>query len=71
MVCPLVFAISAGTLDGLPLDTEQRFELLITGAQSLFAVAILIDLTLSFRGALCSSDCSRCSSSSASSAPRT
>jgi cation:H+ antiporter len=49
---PLVFAISAGTLDGLPLDTEQRFELLITAAQSLFAVAILIDLSLSFRGAL-------------------
>ncbi|QIK65179.1 sodium:proton exchanger [Nocardioides sp. HDW12B] len=49
---PLVFAISAGTLDGLPLDTEQRFELLITAAQSLFAVAVLIDLSLSFRGAL-------------------
>ena len=41
---PLVFAISAGTFDGLPLATEQRYELLITGAQSLFAVAILIDL---------------------------
>ncbi len=48
---PIVFALSAGTLDGLPLDTEQRFELLITAAQSLFAVAILLDRSLSFRGA--------------------
>jgi cation:H+ antiporter len=49
---PLVFALSAGTFDGLPLETEQRFELLITAAQSLFAVALLMDRTLSFRGAL-------------------
>jgi cation:H+ antiporter len=49
---PLVFALSAGTLEGLPLDTEQRFELLITAAQSLFAVAVLLDRSLSFRGAL-------------------
>lgn len=49
---PIVFALSALRLDGLPLDTEQRFELLITGAQSLFAVAILLRLRLSVRGAL-------------------
>ncbi len=48
---PLIFAISAGTVDGLPLDAEQRFELLITAAQSLFAVSILIDRQLSYRGA--------------------
>lgn len=47
---PLVFALSAGTFDGLPLETEQRFELLITAAQSLFAVALLMDRSLSFRG---------------------
>ncbi len=49
---PIIFALSALTTDGLPLDTEQRFELLITGAQSLFAIAILLDLQLTFRGAL-------------------
>lgn len=49
---PIVFAISATTTDGLPMDTQQRYELLITGAQSLFAVALLIDLSLTFYGAI-------------------
>ncbi|GAA4763892.1 sodium:proton exchanger [Actinomycetospora chibensis] len=48
---PLVFAVSATTIDGLPLDMNQRLELLITAAQSLFAVALLMDLRLSRRGA--------------------
>lgn len=48
---PIVFALTAGTVDGLPLGTKQRFELLITAAQSLFAVAILLDRSLTFRGA--------------------
>ena len=48
---PIVFGLSAVTTDGLPLDTEQRFELLITAAQSLFAVALLIDKRLTSRGA--------------------
>jgi cation:H+ antiporter len=48
---PIVFAISATTSDGLPLDTNQRFELLITAAQSLFAVAVLINLGLTVAGA--------------------
>jgi cation:H+ antiporter len=48
---PLVFALSATTLDGLPIDTNQRFELLITAAQSLFAVSILINLGLGLWGA--------------------
>jgi cation:H+ antiporter len=48
---PIVFGLSALTTDGLPLDTEQRYELLITAAQSLFAVALLIDKKLTFRGA--------------------
>lgn len=48
---PIVFALAAGTLDGLPVDTHQRFELLITGAQSLFAVSILINLALTLRAA--------------------
>ncbi|MQA16092.1 MAG: sodium:proton exchanger [Pseudonocardiaceae bacterium] len=48
---PIVFAISATTTDGLPIDTQQRFELLITAAQSLFAVSILLDLSLTLYGA--------------------
>ncbi|MGH3566877.1 MAG: sodium:proton exchanger [Pseudonocardia sp.] len=48
---PLVFALSAGTTDGLPLDAQQRFELLITAAQSLFAVSLLINLGLTLRSA--------------------
>jgi len=48
---PLVFALAAGTFDGLPLDTQQRYELLITAAQSLFAVSILINLGLTLRAA--------------------
>ncbi|MGH3951188.1 MAG: sodium:proton exchanger, partial [Pseudonocardiaceae bacterium] len=49
---PIMFALSASTTDGLPLDTNQRFELLITAAQSLFAVSILINLGLTLSGAI-------------------
>jgi cation:H+ antiporter len=49
---PLVFALSATTTDGLPLDTQQRFELLLTAAQSLFAVSILVNLSLTVSGAV-------------------
>ena len=49
---PLVFALSAGSLHGLPIDVEQREELLITAAQSLFAVALLVTLSITVRGAL-------------------
>ncbi|GAA1356985.1 sodium/calcium exchanger protein [Saccharothrix algeriensis] len=49
---PIVFALSAGTTHGLPLDGHQRLELLITAAQSLFAVAILADLALTSIGAI-------------------
>jgi cation:H+ antiporter len=49
---PIVFAIAAGTTDGLPIDAQQRVELLLTAAQSLFAVSILITLALTTRGAL-------------------
>ena len=49
---PLVFALAAGSLHGLPIDAEQRDELLITAAQSLFAVALLTTLSITVRGAL-------------------
>ncbi|WP_433260894.1 sodium:proton exchanger [Actinosynnema sp. CS-041913] len=49
---PVVFAISSGSTHGLPLDGHQRLELLITAAQSLFAVSILADLGLTTAGAV-------------------
>lgn len=49
---PVVFALAAGSANGLPIDVEQREELLITAAQSLFAVALLVTLTITVRGAL-------------------
>ena len=48
---PLVFAVAAGTATGLPVGPAQREELLLTAAQSLFAVAILVNLTISVREA--------------------
>ncbi|GAA5147566.1 sodium:calcium antiporter [Pseudonocardia eucalypti] len=48
---PLVFALSAPTWHGLPLDEHQRLELLITAAQSLFAVSVLVNLGLTVSGA--------------------
>jgi cation:H+ antiporter len=47
---PVVFAISSRGFQGLPLDSLQRHELLITAAQSLFAVSLLVDLRLTLRG---------------------
>lgn len=43
---PVAFAASAGSLDGLPLDTRQQQEVLLTASQSLFAVAVLVSLSL-------------------------
>jgi cation:H+ antiporter len=44
---PIVFAISSGSLHGLPIAGVQREELLLTAAQSLFAVAVLVNLRMS------------------------
>ncbi|MGH3506534.1 MAG: sodium:proton exchanger [Nocardioidaceae bacterium] len=49
---PIVFSLTALTTAGLPIDTHQRYELLITAAQSFFAVAILLDRKLTYKGAL-------------------
>src|SRR5207244_4209379 len=49
---PVVFALASGTRHGLPIDSVQREELLLTAAQSVFAVAILASLSLSTREAL-------------------
>ncbi|MEW6059638.1 MAG: sodium:proton exchanger [Actinomycetota bacterium] len=49
---PVVFAIGAGGLHGLPIDARQREELFLTAAQSFFAVAVLATLSISTREAL-------------------
>ncbi|MFI5889991.1 sodium:proton exchanger [Actinoplanes sp. NPDC051513] len=48
---PIVFAVSSASLHGLPLSEHQRYELLLTAAQSLFAVSLLANLRLSLWGA--------------------
>jgi cation:H+ antiporter len=49
---PIVFALASTSLHGLPLDAQQRLELLLTAAQSLFAVSLLITLRLTIGGAV-------------------
>jgi cation:H+ antiporter len=49
---PLVFAFAAGSLHGLPIDVQQREELLLTATQSLFAVALLVTLSINVPWAL-------------------
>lgn len=48
---PAAFALAAGGLSGLPMDPVQRQEVLLTAAQSMFALSLLIDLRLSVRQA--------------------
>ena len=43
---PLVFSISSGAVRVFPLDDLQQHELLLTAAQSLFGVAVLVNLNL-------------------------
>lgn len=50
-ILPLVFAVSSGSLSGLPVDVAQREELLLTAAQSLFAIALILPGRLTGRGA--------------------
>jgi cation:H+ antiporter len=49
---PIVFSIAAGGLHGLPIDAHQREELLLTAAQSFFALAVLLTLSISTREAI-------------------
>lgn len=48
---PLVYSFGTGQPDALPLDDRQRSEILLTAAQSLFALALLLNLRLSLVGA--------------------
>ncbi len=49
---PVAYGLSAGSMGGLPLDDRQALEILLTAAQSAFAVALLISLSLSTRQAV-------------------
>ena len=49
---PVAYSISGETLGGLPLDGRQTEEVFLTAAQSLFAVAVLIRLSLGRREAI-------------------
>jgi cation:H+ antiporter len=44
---PIVYAISSGTINPLPTDSRQSEEVLLTAAQSLLAVILLINLRMS------------------------
>ncbi len=48
---PIVFAVASGSTHGLPIIARQREELFLTAAQSVFAVAILVNLSISMREA--------------------
>ena len=44
---PVVFGVAAGHVIPLPLDGQQRSEVLLTSAQSLYAVAVLLNFRIS------------------------
>ena len=44
---PVVYSISAGTTGGMHMDSRQVEEVLLTAAQSLFAVVVLVNLSFS------------------------
>ena len=48
---PIAFAIASSSTHGLPIIARQREEVLLTAAQSFFAVAILLNLSMSVREA--------------------
>ena len=49
---PIVYSVSGGSPAALPLDARQSEEVLLTAAQSMFAVVLLATLFLGPRGAL-------------------
>jgi cation:H+ antiporter len=48
---PIAFAIASSSTHGLPIIDRQRDELLLTAAQSFFAIAVLLNLSMSLREA--------------------
>ena len=49
---PVAYAIASGGWSGLPLDERQTEEMFLTAAQSIFAVAVVMSLSLSTREAM-------------------
>jgi cation:H+ antiporter len=49
---PVAFSAASGGFDALPLDTRQQHEVWLTAAQSAFAVAVLVSLSLNRKEAL-------------------
>ena len=49
---PVVYSIAAGQTATLPLDGQQRSEVFLTSAQSLFALTVLLNFFISVREAL-------------------
>lgn len=49
---PIAFAFASASKHGLPIDAHQREELFLTAAQSAFACAVLINLSMSTREAI-------------------
>ncbi len=49
---PAAYNISAGSLDGLLMNNQQVIEVLLTAGQSLFAVVLILKLSISVRGAI-------------------
>lgn len=49
---PIVYSISAGKIGVLPLDMRQDHEIWLTAGQSIFAIAILSNLKISWYGAI-------------------
>ena len=48
---PVAFELAAGSTDGLPIIARQREEVLLTAAQSFFAVVVLVNLSMSLKEA--------------------
>lgn len=48
---PLVYSIALGEPAAFPLDERQQHEVFLTAAQSVFAIALLLDLSLGLYGA--------------------
>ena len=48
---PIAFALASSSKHGLPIDGHQREELFLTAAQSAYAVAVLMNLSMSLREA--------------------
>lgn len=49
---PIVYSISSGHIAALPLDLRQDHEIWLTAGQSIFAIAILSNLRISWYGAI-------------------